>query len=204
MPEYILDDKDVNTPPDYSKGSVAKSFDEAQHPRDEYGKFADASTDIGHDTPETHMMPPLHSFDEVKQHLSSGTKVILSAEKSTLSPSENHARSVGLKRILNNYSSDVTMQEGQWGGTTERSYVATVKPEDLPAISDLAFSPNELNQEAMVVIKDGNAEMHYADGRKSTGVLPIYPTRLKRLTIIPKSGIPNIASNLKIGKLVNL
>jgi hypothetical protein len=144
---------------------IKADFDESKHPRDEHGKFTEGeSTDMGHDSPGTHVATHLQTFDGVKAHLGKGTKIILSAEKSNLRPEENRARSVGLKHILNNYADDVTVQEGKWGGSTEKSYLATVNPESIKELQGLAFDKNELNQEALIVIQDGKVELRFQDG----------------------------------------
>ncbi len=125
--------------------------------------------DISEDMPETSAPTNLKTFKAIKQHLSQGTKVILSAEKDTLKPDENRRRSVGLKRILQNVSSDIVSQRWHEGGNPiERSYVVT--PNDTKALNEiinLAFDPNELNQESIIVIRNGVAEARYQDKRSS-------------------------------------
>ena len=56
------------------------------------------------------------------------------------------------------------MQEGQWGGAKEHSYVATIPDKSVGELQQLAFT--ELEQQAIVVVQGGKAELRYADGKK--------------------------------------
>ena len=56
------------------------------------------------------------------------------------------------------------MQEGQWGGAKEHSYVATIPDKSVGELQQLAFT--ELEQQAIVVMREGKAELRYADGKK--------------------------------------
>jgi len=149
---------------------IKAEFREEEHLRDESGKFTSGGgggADIGEDTPETSVPQKLETFEGIKEHLSTGTRLIMSGERGNLRPEENYRRSIAAKRVLQNLSDDLVMQEGQYG-TKERSYIATPKSDvDLDAAVDFALSPSEGNQESVIVMRDGIAEMRYADKRPS-------------------------------------
>ncbi|KKN01816.1 hypothetical protein LCGC14_1123980 [marine sediment metagenome] len=125
--------------------------------------------DISVDTPDIATPAKLKTFEGVKNYLGRGTKVILSAERTELQPDENRRRSVSLKHILQNFSSDIVSQiwhEGE--NPIERSFIAT--PNDTKALNEivnLAFDPSELKQESIIIIRNGVAEARYGDKRPS-------------------------------------
>lgn len=125
--------------------------------------------DISVETPDIATPEKLKTFQGVKDYLSQGTKIILSAEKDDLTPDENRRRTVGLKRILQNLSSDIVTQSWHEGDNPiERSFIATPNDKEaLDEIVNLAFDPNELNQESIIVIRNGVAEARYGDKRSS-------------------------------------
>lgn len=170
--ESLIDDRIINVPP-YSREVAKGEWSEELHPRDESGKFSETGgagkPDIGADTPHTGVPEPLKTFDGIKTYLTTGTKVIISAEKGGLKPDDNQRRTVGLKRILQNYSNEVVMQEGRWGQVSETSYVVSVKPEQVEELKQLAFSEKELDQAAIIVIKDGDAELLFRGGGSEKG-----------------------------------
>jgi len=100
---------------------------------------------------------------KVKQNLSSGTKVIISGELDNLSPKENAKRSKKIKEALEQYSSEIVPQKGKYKGTTEKSFLASVDPKDIPALENLAFK--EFGQAAYIKIEDGKAQNIQRDGR---------------------------------------
>jgi|GEM_PF-5632647 len=154
---------------------IRKDWSEDLHPRDESGKFTSGGSaskpSIDRETVSTPSSNKLKDFNAVKGYLRHGTKIIVSAEKSNLSPKQNEARSIGLKRILQNYSDNVVLQEDQWGGSTERSYVADVNEAELKELESLAFQQNELDQEAVVVVRNGEAELKFRNGSAQRGVI---------------------------------
>ncbi len=150
-------------------GSGSGNFGHGGRPGEVGGSGEGGKPDISQDKPETLIPQHLTTFAGIKEHLGAGTKIIMSAENPRgrrLSPDENARRSVGLKRVLQNYSKDVVTQHWHEGNNPiERSYVATVRPEHINYIQNLAFDPKELNQKSIIVIRNGIAESRYYDNR---------------------------------------
>lgn len=154
-------------------GEGSGNFGHAGRPGEVGGSGAGSGEkpDISRETADTPTPSYLKTLDDVKQYLGQGTKMILSAERAHLSAAENLRRSIGLKRILQNYDENVISQQGQWGGVSERSYVVSVGPEAVADLESLAFATNELDQDAIIVIKDGVAELRYRDGKTQRGLV---------------------------------
>lgn len=157
--EELLDDK-------VTKHQQGK-HNQASH--DPTGGRGGAKTDISEESPDTSIPAKLNTFQGIKNHLGQGTKVIVSAEKSNLSVDENRRRSLGLKRFLQNLSDDVTLSDSKYEGSQERGYVATISPDDVDMIQELALDPNEGNQDSIIIINNGKAEMRFRDGKKLHG-----------------------------------
>jgi len=127
--------------------SMTKGWIEELHPRDESGRFSESGG--------------------VKEHLGSGTKIIVSAERGNLTPEENARKTANLEQSLKLYSDDVVRQKGVWGGKEETSFIVSVSPENADRLENIAF--RVLDQDAVIRLDDGNAELRFKDGSKQVG-----------------------------------
>lgn len=124
-------------------------------------QFEGLSDDIATPVPKK-----LKTFQGVKDHLGSGTKVMLSAERTNLSPTENKVRTINLKRDLKNLTDDLVMSDSKYEGSREKSYLASIRPEDIPKVRQLA---RKYNQDSVIVVEDGKARMEFRDGSSMKG-----------------------------------
>ena len=108
------------------------------------------------------------SAEELKSKLGSGIKMMLSAERGNLSPEENARRTANLQQSLELLADDIIPQQGVYGGTKEQSFVVSVKSqEQADKIRDIAF--RVLDQDSVIQIDGGKAELRYRDGKKEVG-----------------------------------
>jgi len=129
-------------------------WSEALHPRDEQGKFSDSHGATEH--PEF-----------LKDHLKTGTKLIVSGERTGLSPEVNAARTKDIKDLLTKYAHEIVPQVGHWGGTTENSFIASVRPLDVPKLEKEIFE--RFGREAYIHLHNGQAELRFQNGTKQVG-----------------------------------
>lgn len=106
------------------------------------------------------------TIKNIKNYLSTGTKVLLSAERSNLPPKQNAQRTATLRRELKTIGSDVKESDSKYGGSRERGFAVNISPNKLSSIKRLM---DKYKQESVIIIQNGKAELRYNDGRKEYG-----------------------------------
>jgi len=161
--EVMLDNEDD---PTYGENEELGFADEKGNflTRDEASQRAGIRTSEELNEGESSRTPK--SISNVKQHLGTGTKVMISAERSNLSPQENAKRTATLRQELQSMGGVVQESDSKYGGVREKGFVFSISSSKLNRVKSLA---DKYNQDSVIVIQNGKAELRYKDGRKEYG-----------------------------------